>query len=51
MKTLVSSQRELKDTIMNFPKNTIDKIIESMNKRIVTIIKNRGQRLTRNPDQ
>ena len=37
--------KRVKDTIMNFPKNTIDKIIESMNKRVVTIIENRGQRL------
>ena len=37
--------KRVKDTSMNFPKNTIDKIIESMNKRVVTIIENRGQRL------
>ena len=37
--------KRVKDTIMNFPKNTIDKVIESMKKRVVTIIENRGQRL------
>ena len=32
--------KRVNDTIMNFPKNTIDKIIESMNKCVVTIIEN-----------
>ena len=37
--------KRVKNTMMNFSKHTIDKIIESMNKRVVTIVQNRGERL------
>ena len=35
----------VKETILNFPVAAIDNIIESMNKRMNMIIKNKGQRL------
>ena len=43
MKTLRISQR-VKQTMEDFPKDVIDKTIESMNKRIGLIIKCKGQR-------
>ena len=39
------SKRYARDTMMNYPKTTIDNIIKSMGKRITMIIKKRGERL------
>ncbi len=37
--------KRVRDTMMNYPKTTIDNIIKSMGKRITMIIKKRGERL------
>ncbi len=37
--------KRVRDTMMNYPKTTIDNIIKSMGKRITMIIKKWGERL------
>ena len=38
-------EQRIKDTMQNFRKDKIDKIIESMTKRVESILKGRGKRL------
>ena len=43
--TFAQFSARVKRTMLNFPKDVIDKIIKSMDKRVAMIIKRRGERL------